>query len=265
MDIFSVAVIGKINYLGKIGSYLKYNFLVSEINEVSMSTNWYYVENNERVGPVNESDFLDLIVKSVIGDETYVWRKGLDNWAQAKNLDELKGYLNESNSSIEVNSVSDNKDSEYDKENADSVLRKEADIKFNWDEVDEKSSIFILRIGEDRGGEEKEYGPYSMEVIKKLIKQKRVNHLTQVFSPGMSDWHYLSSIDQLSSSFEEKAEFHERRNSKRCPISARVFLSDNKSFFQGVCRDVSVGGAQVLVANFPGKEGDIVKVNMHFV
>ena len=103
-----------------------------------------------------------------------------------------------------------------------------------------------------------------MEVIKKLIKQKRVNHLTQVFSPGMSDWHYLSNINQLSSHFDEKNEFHERRNSKRCPISARVFLSDNKSFFQGVCRDVSVGGAQVLVANFPGKEGDVVKVNMHF-
>ena len=49
-----------------------------------MSTNWYYVENNERVWPVSENDFLDLIVKSVIGDETYVWRKGLDNWAKQR-------------------------------------------------------------------------------------------------------------------------------------------------------------------------------------
>ena len=121
-----------------------------------MSTNWYYVENNERVGPVSENDFLDLIVKSVIGDETYVWRKGLDNWAQAKSLDELKGYLQDSASSQEGNLSMEDNPVEVD-DNHDSSSSKEADIKFNWDEVDEKSSIFILRIGEDRGGEEKEY------------------------------------------------------------------------------------------------------------
>ena len=68
-------------------------------------------------------------------------------------------------------------------------------------------------------------------------RQKRVNHPTQVFSRECLIGTIYKTIDQLSSNFEEK-QFHERRKSKRCPISARVFLSDNK-VFQGVCRDVS--------------------------
>ena len=215
-----------------------------------MSANWYYVENNERVGPVDEKNFLDLIKSNVIDSETYVWKKGFDNWIQAKNLDELRNMIPHS-------SDSDNSDKKN--ENIE-----EDNIEFIWENISSDDQIFILRVGEDRGIEAKEYGPYSLAMISKLIEQKRVNHLTQIFAPGMSDWISLGEVEVFRDSFSDELEFIERRTTKRCPISARVFLSGEEHFFQGVCRDISIGGAQILVANFSGKEGDIVKINMHF-
>lgn len=232
-----------------------------------MSTNWYYVDNNERVGPIDEGDFLDLILKTAIKEDTYVWRKGLDNWVQAKSLDELRNYFYQS-LVTDSDHIGSNKGNDYtteaSKTNHDINDSDSNNIIFDWNKVDSQKSIFVLKIGIDRGVAPKEYGPYSIAVISKLIKEKRVNHLTQVFAPGMSDWEYLSEVPSFENLFSEKSDFKEKRSAKRCPISARVFLSDDENFFQGVCRDVSVGGAQVLVANFPGKEGDIVKINMHF-
>ena len=73
---------------------------------------------------------------------------------KAKNLDELRGYLQEK---VLIQTGNLDNDNNHVKVSSDSSHKKEDDIKFDWDKVDEKSSIFILRIGEDRGGEEKEY------------------------------------------------------------------------------------------------------------
>lgn len=225
-----------------------------------MSTNWYYVENNERVGPVDENEFISLIEgKKILGD-SYVWRKGFDNWVQAKKLDELKKFLTKEK--IQKKETLD--DIQIDSTSGEDLENDIPSIIFSWDDVDEKEKKFILRIGNDRGVDSKEYGPFSLMMIETLINQKRVNHLTQIFSPGMSDWELVGDIKRFSKYFNQMMDSVDRRKSKRCPITARVFLSDDSNFFQGVCRDVSIGGAQILVADFIGKEGDIVKINMHF-
>ena len=43
-----------------------------------------------------------------------------------------------------------------------------------------ENSIFI-KIGTDRGGADIEYGPYSLDIIKKLFKENRINGKTFVF------------------------------------------------------------------------------------
>ena len=89
--------------------------------------------------------------------------------------------------------------------------------------------------------------------------------MTQIFAPGMEGWVYIGEVDYLKPLLgETEGDFIERRKSSRCPISARVFMANDERFFQGVCRDISIGGAQVLVANFDGEVGDIVNLNMHF-
>ncbi|MGC4057732.1 MAG: PilZ domain-containing protein [Chitinophagaceae bacterium] len=55
----------------------------------------------------------------------------------------------------------------------------------------------------------------------------------------------------------------ERRSSKRKPFVARMFVQNNKVVYEGICRDVSIGGMQVLMDEFKGKAGDNVSINVH--
>ena len=41
---------------------------------------WYYAQNNEKVGPINQSDFDRLLHQGVITSSTLVWREGMPTW-----------------------------------------------------------------------------------------------------------------------------------------------------------------------------------------
>jgi len=154
-----------------------------------MSDNWYYVENNERVGPVQEIEFIKLIEQSVIDRETYVWKKGFDNWIQAGNLPELNNFLN--NKDLSHASLNETRNDEISTDG----------IRFSWSDLNLDEQIFVVKIGSDRGQEEKEFGPYSFNIIMKLIESKRVNEMTQIFAPGMSGWQFLGEISSFSAFF----------------------------------------------------------------
>ena len=189
-----------------------------------------------------------------------MWRKGFDNWTQAKNLDELKKYVHSENIAISSEPESDSEPLAHGTSESSDEDKK---IDFSWDNVKDDDQIFVIKIGEDRGGSSREYGPYSLDMIGKLISQKRINHLTEIFTPGMQGWSLIGEIKFFENLLDNQIESIERRQHPRCPISAKFFLADSEKFFQGVCRDVSIGGAQVLVANFSGKVGDEIKLNMH--
>jgi len=41
---------------------------------------WYYAENGQQKGPVEETALDQMVAAGVIGDETQVWREGMANW-----------------------------------------------------------------------------------------------------------------------------------------------------------------------------------------
>jgi uncharacterized RDD family membrane protein YckC len=45
-----------------------------------MSSDWYYANTGERVGPVTENEFHSLRQNGLIGPRTLVWREGLTGW-----------------------------------------------------------------------------------------------------------------------------------------------------------------------------------------
>ena len=55
----------------------------------------------------------------------------------------------------------------------------------------------------------------------------------------------------------------DRRKSVRKPITVNVIFHNNQKVFDGICRDISIGGMQVLVSNFSARIGDSVTLNVH--
>jgi hypothetical protein len=54
----------------------------------------------------------------------------------------------------------------------------------------------------------------------------------------------------------------EKRGGPRRPLVARLFLHNDKDVIIAVCRDISVGGMQVLTDRVPGPVGTMIKLNV---
>lgn len=156
--------------------------------------NWYYVLGSERIGPVDVEILKNLFLKDEINLETYVWKKGFQNWERLKEVSELRFQESDSDNESIAALVEEIKRPEV--AVAKSPVKKEElrspEISFNfdWRKVKESDEIFFIRIGKDRknfDGSEI-YGPYTQVEIKEAISEKRMNFQTLIFSPGMSSW-----------------------------------------------------------------------------
>lgn len=213
-----------------------------------MEDQWYYVEAGERKGPVELSELQGLIANSLLGADDYVWKKGFENWTRVEEVSEL--------------AIGEEEDVEEEAQMPNIISSGSTKLK---DYLAEESSIFI-KIGADRGGSEVEYGPYSIEVIKKLYAENRINEKTYIFVRGMSDWMMIGDIEDFSEIFEgtpPPIEDADRRANSRKPFVARMYIENQKQVYVGVCRDISVGGMQVLVENIPAHIGDHISINVH--
>lgn len=213
-----------------------------------MADNWYYVQKGNRQGPVSLELIEEMIIKEELKPEDYVWKKGFDNWKKIKEVDELKFHPG-SMATPPMPEVPVAPESEL-------TLRS-----FNPDE----RSVFI-RIGTDRGEASSDYGPFTIKQLKQLYNEKRINGKTFVFLKGMKDFKILGDFIDFQDFFEDvppSIKDTDRRSSKRKPFVARMFVQNNKKVFEGICRDVSVGGMQVLMDEFQGKAGDSISINVH--
>jgi hypothetical protein len=218
-----------------------------------MSDKWYYVDAGERRGPVEESIIQELISNNNLKEDDYVWRKGFENWVKLKEVGEfeLPSDIEAATQVLNVDDISE----EINKVESYSLAKL----------AGQENSIFI-KIGSDRGGQEVEYGPYSLQVIQKLFSENRISPKTFVFVKGMKEWVLLADFTDFSSVFNDDPppiQDDDRRSSKRKPFIARMYIQNKKEVYVGICRDISVGGMQVLVDHFPGEENERISINVH--
>jgi hypothetical protein len=210
------------------------------------SVEWYYVRGNERVGPVNFPDMKTLWNKGELTTQTYVWCEGMENWQVLEKTTLPHSFA------------------EGEKVKAASPPQMQMTSSRRADSLQER--VYTIKIGMDRGGEETEYGPYSIDMLIKLYEQKRINEKTLVFAPGFDSWQFLGESKLLSKmgiDLPPVITDNQRRKSIRRPFIARIFFHDDKQVYEGVCRDISTGGLQILVADLEMKVGETVHLNVH--
>jgi hypothetical protein len=230
-----------------------------------MADSWYYVDGTERVGPVAKSEIEGLFDVGKLNIESYVWTKGYDNWKKISEVDDFSNLGSE-----EVTEVIEAEENIKEESSVEmKVERAEVETKesgFNFSSIDQDEKRITIKIGLDRGGNEAEYGPFSLNQLKQAFEEKRINAKTLVFTSGMKDWTFLAEIPIYQELFKESPpliEETEKRANTRKPFVARMFFHDQNDVFEGVCRDISVGGLQILVSEFPGNVGDFVNLNVH--
>ncbi len=213
-----------------------------------MSEKWYYVQGNEKVGPVDKAEIEALFKKGGILKDNYVWTSGMENWTL---LEEVKNFSHLFN---------DNGPPEL-------PLNKPKK-KFDWENLNEKAPLFSLKIGPDRGTEEKILDQwFSLEQIIKFAADKRINEKTLILAIGMEEFLPLGEVPIREKIFPQlKIEDFkpiERRQSERIPILARIFFENEQKFLEGICINLSQGGMKVLINDFPGNVGSEISMNVH--
>lgn len=215
-----------------------------------MAENWYYVQKGNRHGPVA----IEVIEKMISDDELktddFVWKKGFENWKKIKEVPELQV------AETPVTPPAPQMPPEISKPAQIIDLRK----------LNPEDRLIFIRIGSDRGGATNDYGPFSIKQLKQLFKENRINGKTFVFATGMKEWTLLADLPEYQDIFEELPpviQESERRVTVRKPFIARLFVQNNKNVFEGICRDISIGGMQILLDDFKASAGDKITINVH--
>jgi hypothetical protein len=117
-------------------------------------------------------------------------------------------------------------------------------------------------------------GPYSTADIARLLTSNQVNAQTYVWQEKFTEWKPLSEVNDFQnvqvhapvqvqqSKAPEAKKVEDRRIAPRKPLVAQLFLTNLKDIMTGICRDISVGGMQVLCESVPGAVGETIRLNV---
>lgn len=133
---------------------------------------------------------------------------------------------------------------------------------------------------------EAQSGPYHAAEVRRFLEHQTIDRHCYAWKDGMPNWLSISEIP----TFEESTRVltpqaptppkssrsesgtspssrtavtpSERRKSPRQPLLARILLSEGQSLGVAMCRDVSVGGMQVLTDEIPGGVGTELRLNI---
>ncbi len=224
-----------------------------------MSEQWFYYHNNKQEGPLTLEQLKELVVSGQLNHTSYVWTKGFADWKLIKDVNELNIPINAIQKKHENTATATQEYTQVNNSNSTG-----ANLLLGTNKRDEK--CIYIKTGFDRGGTPKEYGPYDLETLKKLYKTNRINGRTLVYFPGIDCWRILAVFTDFEEIFNELPpiiEESDRRRWERKPFTARLFFTTDNQFYEGVCKDISMGGMQVLLHKFPGKVGEVIKLNVH--
>jgi hypothetical protein len=218
-----------------------------------MADNWYYVQKGNRHGPVAIEVIESMIQNQELKTEDFVWKKGFENWKKIKDVSELQ---------VESTPAPAAPSMEIPKAPVAPAPKKEISLK----DHNPDDNIIWIRVGTDRGAPPTEYGPYSINLMKRLFKENRINGKTEVFIKGSDNYKLLADLPEYQEIFEELPPVikdADRRTQTRKPFIARLFIQNNKNLYEGICRDISIGGMQILLDDFKGNAGDKITINVH--
>jgi len=126
-----------------------------------------------------------------------------------------------------------------------------------------------------------QFGPFSEEELHRFLRIGKIHGEVHAWSEGMTGWQKLKTLPEFTESVEEsrkvrsggavatpaatpknESKAEDRRKSPRVPLIARSMMAANGKVFSGMCRDVSVGGMQLLTSEVPGPIGTRIKLNI---
>jgi len=207
---------------------------------------WFVAMDHERwIGPLSASEVVSRIEKAELSWAHYAWRKGQQKWLRLCDIKEFKAAVPaEPNKIIEVE------------------VHKNVSRSAAPPPVPKKAAQSWYLYYNDS-----QFGPFAEEDIHRFLRIGKIHGDVHIWKDGMAGWEKIKRLDAFKESVAESKSARttkkaDKRKSPRVPVVARSLMSSGDKVFAAVCRDVSIGGMQVLTRDLPGPVGARLKLNV---
>lgn len=207
---------------------------------------WYTVVNSRPVGPLSAKEIVQRLQSNELNYASHVWKEGFTGWTRIYDVIDFKPLLPAEPAASLI--------SEFQKSTQASPPPLAPAQK-------QELRTWYVYLNESN------YGPISDPEVMGLIQSGTIQPDTYLWQKGFADWKPAKEIDSWKSSFggapKAAAKPADKRATPRKPFEAKILLTDGKEVGWAVCRDISVGGMQVLMDHVPGTAGTILKLNVN--
>jgi hypothetical protein len=136
---------------------------------------------------------------------------------------------------------------------------------------EEKSGIWFLH------DQDTQFGPFRKSEMIRFIQSRRVKGSVFAWRDGMSNWERLEKIETFREFFKlpeagskkkvlppapPSSRKSEQRDTPRKPLVAKIMMAKGEEIVTAICRDISIGGLQVLTDRIPAPVGTSIRMNV---
>ena len=206
---------------------------------------WYTVVNDRPVGPLSAKEIVQRIQAHELNFASHVWKDGFKGWTRIHDVIDFKPLLPAEPATALLGEI------QRSTQAAPPPLAPQ-----------QKEELRVWYVYLD----ESSYGPISDREVQGLIEAGRISSSTYMWTKGFADWQQGKDIDYWSKRLGSKKAPEkpvDKRAAPRKPFETKILLTDGKEVGWALCRDISVGGMQVLMDHSPGPAGTPLKLNVN--
>lgn len=204
---------------------------------------WYTVVNDRPIGPLSAKEIVQRIRASELSFASHVWKDGFKGWTRIYDVIDFKPLMPAEPAAALL-----------------AEIQKSTQAAPPPLAPQQKEELRVWYVYLD----ESSYGPVSDREVTGLIEAGRISGATYMWTKGFADWQQGKDVEYWAKRFTKKtAKPSDKRATPRKPFETKILLTDGKEVGWALCRDISVGGMQVLMDHSPGPAGTPLKLNVN--
>jgi hypothetical protein len=227
---------------------------------------WYIAMGDRWNGPLSASDVYERVISQEITWAHYVWKPGQAEWKRLCDVKTFQAAV----PSLPAKKLR-NEVTEISKPNVRGGSKPSKTKSSKQSSAKVERSWFLYY-------NDTQFGPFTEEEILRFLSVGKINPRVHAWKGGMANWVRIRDLEAFQSGGDSSSKSSpvikpssrqpmverrkEQREAPRRPMVARILLHNNKNVTEAMCRDISVGGMQVLTDVIPGTVGSKIKLNV---
>ena len=224
---------------------------------------YYFNDNGNIAGPLTAQEIYEKVVNGVLSQMDFIYEDSFSDFKRISEIDEFEVMIPRKPEVSELQAIR-------------KVIqgKKKSSVK---DMVETPPLFFVFF-------HKTQYGPFTNQELVHLFEAHKLDSSAYLWQTGWPNWKPAKDVSEFqkyivekpakastsksSKSKDDKTKSkiilnrRERRITPRKPLIARLFVTNNEDVVIAVCRDISIGGMQVLTDRIPGEIGTKVKLNV---